>query len=207
MAKQSRNFVGELYPDSTDYVCEDILGQIKNTFEFWAFALHDKDTFPDGTPKKPHYHWVGTFDTPRTLDAVARKLGVEARFIEWCHSVKKSVRYLIHLDHRKTKYLYSPDIIESSVEVFDYLEDKDGSEALDVTEIINYIFEHNVKSIATLVQWCAMNGKWSTYRRAQSTFIAIIRERNAIMYIPELPQQPEAQENEKKGEQVEWTQL
>ena len=57
--KQSRSFLGVLYPDSTSYVFDDVLVRLKDTFPELAYITHDRDVDDNGELKKPHVHWCG----------------------------------------------------------------------------------------------------------------------------------------------------
>lgn len=207
MAKQSRSFLGSIYPDAVNYDCDVVLGQLETIFDKWAYILHDQDKDEHGELKKPHVQWVGQFNTPRTISNVANKLGIPENDVNFCYKFKSQVRYLVHYDN-KDKFQYSRDLVFSNFDLAEYFNDSGSKEAEEVNEIINYIFEHDVRNIATLVQWCAKNGYWSTYRRAQSTFIAIIKERNAVFYMPVIQPTPVVEPDQEKGEkQVTWKEV
>ena len=72
--KQSRNFLGVLYPDSTTYDCDKVLLRIEDTFSEYAYILHDRDTDENGELKKPHYHVNIKFRSPITQNSAIKKL-------------------------------------------------------------------------------------------------------------------------------------
>lgn len=54
--KQSRTFLGVLYPDSEGYDCEKVLLRLQDTFEELSYITHDMDVDENGELKKPHIH-------------------------------------------------------------------------------------------------------------------------------------------------------
>lgn len=61
-----RNFCFLIYPDSAPKNFIEILEDVH--VPMCISPLHDKDTQPDGTPKKPHYHVLIMYDGVHTYD-------------------------------------------------------------------------------------------------------------------------------------------
>lgn len=106
-------FSGVLYPDSQSYDCDSALAELPARFSEWAYILHDRDVNDDGSPKKPHIHWVGRGD-PRSVSAVARFLGVRPNDVEIGKSFTALVQYLIHQNDPE-KAQYSPFEVSHNV--------------------------------------------------------------------------------------------
>lgn len=123
--------------------------------------MHNKDLKEDGTPKKDHYHFIVYFDNARSLDSVSKIFELEKNYIEIKNSVKGSVEYLIHKNH-KDKAQYSPDEVKGNLKSF--LQDK-TSERDDLIQIFSFIDNQKVIYIYNLVQFCLKNNVWSSYRR------------------------------------------
>ena len=96
--KQSRTFLGVLYPDSESYDCEKVLLRLQDTFEELSYITHDMDVDENGELKKPHIHWVGK-RVQSTLSTIANALGIPANNIEFCKNYKTSLRYLYAYIH------------------------------------------------------------------------------------------------------------
>lgn len=118
--------------------------------------LHDKDTDPNGQPKKPHYHLMLLFDGPQTekraKEVFQEVTGVEVPYVEQLNSIPGMARYLCHLDNPE-KYQYP----KAEVQEFGgarYLELIE--KVADNMEILSHIFdiieEEDIFSYRKLIQ-------------------------------------------------------
>ena len=112
MADKFRSFCGVVYPDSTSYVCDDVLKNLV-CFKKFAYCLHDQDVNDDGELKKAHIHWVGTGDA-RKVKTVSNLLGVAEHDIEICKSFQSQIQYLIHKND-PDKFQYDVDSISTNI--------------------------------------------------------------------------------------------
>lgn len=107
MAKQidkKRNWAFVVYPESLPEEWLDILQQ--TGLQCAISPLHDKDTEPDGQPKKPHYHVIVCYSGPTSYNVVkglTNKLNGPAPIM--LEQVRGMYRYHIHLDNPE-KYQY-----------------------------------------------------------------------------------------------------
>ena len=108
---RSRNWVIIVYPESAP---DDWRGILDNMHVQWIESpLHDKDTNPDGTIKKAHWHIILAFGSKKSykqVKEIADKLN--APVPQKVHNMKGQVRYLIHLDNPE-KYQYSVEEVKS----------------------------------------------------------------------------------------------
>ena len=111
--KESRIFLGILYPDSESYDCQKVLSRLEDTFSDFAYIIHDKDVNEEGEIKKAHIHWCGKKSSPAPLSTISNALGVEANNIKFCRNWKLSLRYLIHADNPE-KFQYDPDKVTAN---------------------------------------------------------------------------------------------
>ena len=79
--KQSRCFIGILYPDAENYVCDDVLVRLHDAFRDVAYIIHDMDVTESGELKKAHIHWVGKRDSPAPLSTIVNALKIPAQDI------------------------------------------------------------------------------------------------------------------------------
>ena len=170
--KQSRNFLGVLYPDSTSYDCYKVLSRLEDTFADFAYVLHDKDVDFSGELKKPHFHWCGK-RSPAPISTIANALGVESNSIEFCKNWKYSLRYLIHADNPE-KFQYLPETVTANFPFVPVVENK--LDVLKSRKIFNFINENPNISTNALAQWCFENDLWSEFRRSFSIWCSILRE-------------------------------
>lgn len=174
--KQSRIFIGVLYPDSTTYEIEKVISRLEDTFTDFAYITHDLDVDVLGTVKKPHVHWCGKRSSPAPISTIANFVGVEENAIEFCRNWKYSLRYLIHADNPE-KYQYTPDKVTANFPFTAVIEGK--LEALKARQIYNFINQNPTISPNALAEWCFKNDLWSEYRRSFAIWCSLLRELQA----------------------------
>lgn len=167
-SKQGRNFQGILYPDSTAYDCQVALEKLSEVFPKHAYILHDQDINEDGTPKKPHYHWLGSRETPVAISTIAKQLGIAENAVEFCKSYRTFLRYLIHLDH-PDKAQYKPDAVQGN---FDKRFLVGMSEQSFISLVRQKIDSGEIATFRGLYIWAEQNDFWPEFRRNQ----ALVRE-------------------------------
>lgn len=179
--------------ESSDFDTSEVLAKVVESFDQWAYALHDQDRREDGTLKDPHYHIVlrdvtsSGVGSPSTVGAVAGKLGIASRWVQpGIKSLdsdgnpiegrfKGAIKYLIHgnkEDKVKGKFQYDRSIIVSNLEL-----DKFFGESFDMAKkIMNYILSERPKSFTQLCNWCINNDCWKEFRRSQYAFVNVMKE-------------------------------
>lgn len=100
--KRYRNFMILLYPEWENY--KDILQDIKGSFKNYAYIKH----VAEEEEKKEHLHLVLSLDNPRSETSLAKRLGIDKRFVKFVKSLRGSCRYLIHKDN-EDKFQYNLD--------------------------------------------------------------------------------------------------
>ena len=171
--KQSRIFLGVLYPDSTSYVFDDVLVRLRDTFAELAYITHDMDVDENGELKKAHVHWCGKKSSSAPISTIANSLGIEVNAIEFCKSWKYSLRYLIHADNPE-KYQYTPDKVTANFPYNAVIEGK--MEAMKSRKIFNFINENPTVTLNALAEWAFKEDVWSEYRRSYSIWASLLRE-------------------------------
>jgi ABC-type dipeptide/oligopeptide/nickel transport system ATPase subunit len=85
------------------------------TIKEWAYILHDKDTNPDGTPKKAHYHIYLNFGTSQDIELVCSWFQLPLNQAEKIKGRKKDIlKYLIH-KNAPTKYQYNINDVKTNI--------------------------------------------------------------------------------------------
>lgn len=171
--KQSRIFLGVLYPDSDSYVFQKVISRLEDTFTDFAYITHDLDVDEMGTVKKAHIHWCGKRSSPAPISTIANALGIEENAIEFCKNWKYSLRYLIHADNPE-KFQYTPDKVTANFPFTAVIEGK--LEALKARQVYNYINENPTVTPNSLAEWCFKNDLWSEFRRSFAIWCSLMRE-------------------------------
>lgn len=178
-AQEDYKWTALVYPDCTTYVngrtAEDILTIVRNWgYIEWAYILHDRDVYPDGTPKKPHYHVV-IKTAPTKLSTIAHQLGIPSNYVQRVKSWKKMNKYLLHDENiDKVKYTVEEVICKDTEAYLRYFDSH--SEGEDAQKILDYILESGCQSYIQLLNWCCTHDLYATCRRNASMFSNCIRE-------------------------------
>lgn len=166
-----------LYPDSTTYICSDVLDIVSN-FDDFAFILHDCDDV------KPHYHVLVRFSERKQLNTFASELGIPENIIKWRNNFNESFKYLTHenknnlsLPDSERKHIYSHDLLISSLDEssINKIFSKSNQDKLDLemsqaVSIVDFLESENYKNFRDVIRWACKTGNWSTLRRGGSMF-------------------------------------
>lgn len=147
--KKARHFNVVVYPESapSDWIsalCE--LG-----IPFAISPLHDKDTNPDGTKKKEHYHVLFSYANTTTLKAFAECVMpmLHCPLPQVCASPRGMYKYFTHADNPE-KYQYESSEIQSycGFEIpIDSKDVRDIMQAIEYYAIENGVLEYAEMSI------------------------------------------------------------
>lgn len=118
--------------------------------------LHDKDINEStGEPKKPHWHFVLSFEGKKSYEQVAEitaKLG--ATIPQRCHSIRGAVRYMAHLDNPEKAQYDTADIMAGlGFDVADALKLSESEKDEILQQLENTIWEKKVTEYAFLAYW------------------------------------------------------
>lgn len=169
---KARNFQGIVYPDSESYSCEEVLASGLDYFESFAYILHDKDLNDKGELKKPHYHWLGKVKTPLKISVVSNRLGVPENAVEFCHSYRQFLRYLIHADNPE-KAQYDVDQIQGNFDKRPLLGDVE--KAL-VAQLMDEIINREIRTFKGLAVRAQELNAWPEFRRNYSVLKDLLFE-------------------------------
>ncbi len=100
--KRYRHFMILLYPEDSYF--KEVLQDLKGSFKNYAYIRH----IPEDDEKKEHVHLILSLDNPRTEESLAKRLGIDKRFVGHIKSLRGSCRYLVHMDNEE-KYQYNLD--------------------------------------------------------------------------------------------------
>lgn len=186
--KLTRKFNIELYPDNP-YHAKAIQMLINAELSYncrLAGILHDCDTYGETTPehkegdkKKPHYHFCLETKDAKRRSTLAKKLGIDERFIEPCEKWKGSLMYLIH--YNIDKYQYSVDRLIGDSELINYIceTSQKSNKYLQFNSIVNYINSCDGEILfTTLYSVCYKNGWLSALMKNQNLIINAVNQHN-----------------------------
>ena len=175
---RSRKHCLLLYP-LEDETHKKALEYIKTNNDY-AMIVHDKDQNEDGELKKSHTHVVLTCSNAKWNTALAEELGITVNYIQKCRDFEGALDYLIHYND-DTKYQYSLDDVKGNLKnkLMKFINNDDKDENEKTLELITFIecFD-GIISITEFARYVAKIGYWSVYRRALSSYHAMINEHN-----------------------------
>lgn len=139
-----------VYPESAPDNWIDILSEMGVVGAI--SPLHDQDTNPDGTEKKPHYHIVIEFDGPTTYKHVHENIceTVNGTIPKRVISLRGYYRYLTHMDNpEKAQYdqndvkqiggfkleLTTTEVTEIKIKI---IEDITNNKIYEYSELLDY---------------------------------------------------------------------
>ena len=122
VVKKKRNWTFVLYPESAP---ADWIDRLQKTgLQAEISPLHDKDTNPDGTHKKAHYHIILCYSGPTSYTAVkALTDSLRQPIPQPLEQVKGMHRYFTHMDNPE-KYQYDSREIKAlnGFDILDFVE-------------------------------------------------------------------------------------
>lgn len=155
--KRGRNWTIIVYPDSAPDDWRDLLD--KYHIQWIESPLHDKDTNPDGTVKKAHWHVLLLFDGNKSYqqvkDITAKLNTVNPQRVE---SARGMVRYMVHLDNPE-KYQYDVKDIKAhgGADIDTLMKPTATNRLQTLKEIITYIHDNQVTNFMDLLMYAIQN--------------------------------------------------
>lgn len=119
---KKRNWAFLVYPESAPADWFDILSS--KGVQGCVSPLHDRDTNPDGTPKKAHYHVLVVYDGPKSFNSINDYVSALNQPIPIpVESVRGQYRYFTHEDNpEKFQYNKSDIRILNGFSIRDFVE-------------------------------------------------------------------------------------
>lgn len=169
-----RNYATIVYPESAPGDWQDILSSLH--VPALISPLHDKDTNPDGTAKKAHYHVLILFDEVKSgqqAKQLTEKFGGVG--VEPVHSIRAYARYLAHMDDPEKAPYDVNDVVALGGADFNAITHASADDGSTLREMITYIRTNQITSFARFSDICAMNNeKW---------FSTLVLKRNSYFFM------------------------
>lgn len=162
--QRHRGWIAVSYPESeADNLRELLTNEGVPTF---ISPVHDRDVNGDGTPKKPHRHYLFLYDNPTSYEvakAVADVIGAvmppknpkPGAPKPYAVVVRTAARYLCHLDNPE-KAQYDPnDVVCVNCTLSDYFEliNNAGDDLDELDKIYDFIDETGIVSYPALCRY------------------------------------------------------
>lgn len=171
-----RTFTFVAYEDSTSYDFNNVLANLK-TYKNWAYIKH----LPEENEKKEHYHFIIKLDNATTCDALSKKLGIGANYIQFVRNERAMCRYLIHFDDpQKLPYSFE-DIRVSRLwerKFKKHFEDLKTEEEI-IQDIYNWILNNHYytyqEKLMYLVMYVNLSSYDSVYKRYRFEFLEFLK--------------------------------
>lgn len=155
--KRGRNWTMVVYPESAP---KDWRSKLDDLHIAWIESpLHDKDTNPDGTIKKAHWHVLLTFEGLKSYSQIKEIAdSVHAPIPQRVESARGMVRYMIHMDNpEKYQYKQSDIIGHGGADVESYFA-LTATNRLDILkDIVLFVRENNITEFADLTFYAIEN--------------------------------------------------
>lgn len=149
---KKRNWAFVVYPESAP---EDWRERLQKTGLQCAISpLHDKDTNPDGEPKKPHYHVILVYGSPTTYNNVkALTNGQLGQTVpQPLEQVRGYYRYLTHADNPEKAQYSAGDIqLINGFDIRDFVEMTKSEVSKYCRELLTFIRDNDIMEYADLL--------------------------------------------------------
>lgn len=165
-AGRTRNYAIVVYPDSAPPDWRDRLSG--EHVQALISPLHDQDTNPDGTPKKPHYHVMVMYDSVKTQEQVDelwdRVLGPNrVKHYETVNSTRGYARYLCHKDNPEKAQYSDEDVTALGGADYQDLIQLATDDRSTLRMVFAYIREHGIRYYDELIDACMEDGMHSMF--------------------------------------------
>lgn len=165
-----RNFATVVYPESAPENWLETLDGLH--VPAFVSPLHDKDTNPDGSPKKPHWHVLIMFAGVKTKEqaqAVIDAIGGVG--CESVSTVRGYARYLVHADNPEKAQYEKSNVRAFSSADYDAVTHLPTDDVKMVREMMEYIRVNQITSFAQFADICAVeHEEWFRALVTKSTY-------------------------------------
>lgn len=155
-----------LYPDSTTYNVDSIIMELANQhISFAVSPIHERDIKEDGSPKKPHYHFLVAYPNATTLNNFKSLFEIcglqksDLHVVQLCYSGVGYFRYLTHKDNPE-KAQYDDNeirIFNDYNGIFEKFQKTEKDKTNNLIRIFQLVDELDTISFHTLMQYLMLN--------------------------------------------------
>lgn len=155
---KGRDWTFIVYPDSAPENWREI---INDTHIPWVESpCHDKDKNPDGSPKKPHWHVMISFEGPITRNKIKEIIEpLNSPEPEKVGSAKGMIRYFAHLDNpEKHRYRIEDIVPHNGADIADYFKLTTSQNLACMKEIFKFIKQKEIDNYIDFLDFCITQG-------------------------------------------------
>lgn len=184
--------IRNLYEEN--YQKESLIQFLKNNYLEYYGILHNKDIFPTGEIKKPHFHLIVGVDKDSKIakNYLIQLFNDEALYFQNVRSLPHFIRYLTHKDNLE-KYQYNDnEVFTSDINKYEELVTKQiktsKTDALMdefYKYLVNYDFSKNRIEIDTFI-WFKNNMKLDYYIRNKRNIDTMIETIKPYILVEEI---------------------
>lgn len=153
---RTRNYATMVYPESAPENWQTVIAESK--IPVFISPLHDKDINPDGTPKKPHYHVLTSFDSVKTVDQAKEFFATFGGVgCEVVLSHRAYARYLCHLDNPEKARYDINDVVSYGGADYIATIGTAADKAAAIRDMLQFIEENDITCFADLCMYSSIN--------------------------------------------------
>ena len=188
---RTRNWNIIVYPESAPEKWRELIDETH--IEWVESPLHDKDVNADGELKKAHYHVLLLFDGPKSYEQVKKITdSINAPIPQRCHSVKGSIRYMVHKDNpEKAQYDWNKIVCHGGADLASLCAPTATERMAIQKDITAYIRDERIIEFADILFYAQANDldDWYNVLMNYSTLsISTLIRSNRNKLAPKLPQ-------------------
>lgn len=174
---RSRNWTFVGYPDDSlpDNYKEILCDELRLV---WVESpIHSNDVNPDGTLKKPHIHFVVTFEGNKSFNQIKEITDrLHCPIPQQVANLNGMIRYLIHMDNPE-KYQYKREDVKAygGFDLPAYFAPTASQYQAMVIDLLAFVDDNSIYEFNHLVRLCREAGK--------SDWLYILTSRNTIFFV------------------------
>lgn len=158
--ERTRVYATVIYPESAPPDWRERLTQ-------WHVAavvspLHDKDTNPDGSQKKPHHHIMLMLENKKSIEQIIPifdSIGAVGR--ENIISTRGYARYLCHMDNPEKAQYSASDVLCFGGADYQALINSPSDDLKTLVSVFDFVRRNQIRSLAHLIDYCVKyNSEW-----------------------------------------------
>lgn len=157
-SSRNRSFATVVYLESAPENWRALLEDLK--IPCLISPYHDKDTNPDGSPKKPHFHILFHFEGKKSVEQVRELVATFGGVgVEVVNSMRGYGRYLCHLDNpEKAQYNISDVVSIGGIDYADLIRSAADRHAI-MRQMAEFCIQNDIVELSDLYEYALFNNE------------------------------------------------